>query len=915
VKVTLLALDLDEPGVPARTVTHLGALLAAGGHDVRLLSVRRSGDGPPQALDGPRATALATEHLLDVRAEVPRSLVARDLAADEAADLHAAPSTLAPADWSWQTSALTDLALEAALADLATDVLVTTTPALLAAAVQLAPAGTAVVHLEQRPAPALADEGSTARVAARADAVVVSSRAAADLVRPALGPLAPRVHTVPPVLAPGHRPMARHAPRSGGVIVGEGRMSTAQQWDALVRAFGTVAERLPGWRLRILGHGERHNDLVALTRRLELHDRVELPGHAADLAAEWARADVAAWTARVDGTGLGLLEAMAAGVPVAAYDAPTGVREVLIDDHNGLVVAPGSEAGMAAALVRLADDPQLRRRLGAGARETASAYPAEELIAAWDGVLDAAVRGHTVPGRPSAGGGRLARSLVDRRPGTRPAPGEAPPGVSGAEVTPSQARQLALRTAADAARAAAGDHWFVVPPRPGEPALVVVPMARRRATLDALAAADVPAWMCLHDPGDQHWPERHDDVAVLARELQRGRTTRVALEPWPTAGGRRTMLGQGCSVDLEFWPEGPDGELLAPRPTRFLAEVPAGDRPTATVAVAGLELPTFGLMTWPTVEDCRFAVDVVCTWVDASDEEWNASREERLAEVSGIGRDRRSSGRARFADHDELRHALRSVHLFAPWVRTVHLVTAGQRPAWLADHPAVRLVDHREILPPEALPTFNSHAIEAALHRVPDLAEHFVYLNDDVFLGRPLTPQHFFSPAGSPAVFPAAGTLGLDDPDAAPYLLAAQNNRRLLREAFGAVPLHLLAHTPHPHRVSTLREVEERFPDAVAGTRRSPFRSETDVSMLSSLAQHYGLLTGQAHVAPLEKQFVDITRASLRRDLRTLLATRDVDSFCLGDHHQTALRPGAVDDVLAEFMAGYVPLPAPWERT
>ena len=184
-------------------------------------------------------------------------------------------------------------------------------------------------------------------------------------------------------------------------------------------------------------------------------------------------------------------------------------------------------------------------------------------------------------------------------------------------------------------------------------------------------------------------------------------------------------------------------------------------------------------------------------------------------------------------------------------MRRIHLVTAGQVPDWLdPSHPQVAVVDHSAILPADALPTFNSHAIESALHRVPDLAEHFVYLNDDFFLGRPLGPEAFFSPAGLAAVWFSPNTIGLDEtPDAPPYLKAAWNNRRLLQDAFGAVVTDNLAHAPYPHRRSVLEEIERRFPAEVAATARSPFRSDTDLSLLSSFAQHYGLLTGSAYVA------------------------------------------------------------------
>ena len=314
------------------------------------------------------------------------------------------------------------------------------------------------------------------------------------------------------------------------------------------------------------------------------------------------------------------------------------------------------------------------------------------------------------------------------------------------------------------------------------------------------------------------------------------------------------------------------------------------------------------------MRDCTFPIDVVYTWVDGGDEAWNAAREQRLATLTGTATTRESSGQARFINRDELRYSLRSIHLFAPWVRRIHLVTAGQVPAWLVDHPQVNVVDHAAILPPDALPTFNSHAIESSIHKIPDLAEHFIYLNDDFLLGRPLPPQMFFTPAGQPKVYFSGHNLGLDDrPGAAPWLKAAWNNRTLLRDAFGSVTTNSLAHAPYAHRRSVLEEIEQRFPDEVARTARSPFRSDTDVSMLSSLAQHYGLMTGNAVVGEAETAYVDISAGDLPRRLRKLQA-REQDVICLGDHHDHALNPELLQRLLSEFFESYVPVRAPWER-
>ena len=110
---------------------------------------------------------------------------------------------------------------------------------------------------------------------------------------------------------------------------------------------------------------------------------------------------------------------------------------------------------------------------------------------------------------------------------------------------------------------------------------------------------------------------------------------------------------------------------------------------------------------------------------------------------------------SRFADSQELRYSLRSLERYAPWVRRVFLVTNGQIPDWLAlDGQRLTLVTHEDIFPdPSHLPTFSSPAIEAHLHRIPGLSEHFLYFNDDVLLGQPVWPEDFFAPGGGYNVF------------------------------------------------------------------------------------------------------------------------------------------------------------------
>lgn len=131
-------------------------------------------------------------------------------------------------------------------------------------------------------------------------------------------------------------------------------------------------------------------------------------------------------------------------------------------------------------------------------------------------------------------------------------------------------------------------------------------------------------------------------------------------------------------------------------------------------------------------------IDFVIPWVDGGDAAWQALRNQHLDSPAKIDE-------SRYRDWDILRYWFRAVEKYAPWVNQVHIVTCGQWPEWLnRDHPKLRLVDHRDFIPPEYLPTFNSMTIELNFHRIPGLSEHFVYFNDDVFLNRPVDPEDFF---------------------------------------------------------------------------------------------------------------------------------------------------------------------------
>lgn len=135
-------------------------------------------------------------------------------------------------------------------------------------------------------------------------------------------------------------------------------------------------------------------------------------------------------------------------------------------------------------------------------------------------------------------------------------------------------------------------------------------------------------------------------------------------------------------------------------------------------------------------------IDFVVTWVNMDDPEWRAE----FAKYSNkTVTEKNSVTDARFRDYGFLRYWFRGIEKFAPWVRKIHFITSGQKPEWLDENnPKIHLVNHRDYIPHEFLPTYNSVVIERYIHRIPGLAEHFVYFNDDFYIINHISPERFF---------------------------------------------------------------------------------------------------------------------------------------------------------------------------
>ncbi|HLU28403.1 MAG TPA: stealth family protein [Glycomyces sp.] len=420
-------------------------------------------------------------------------------------------------------------------------------------------------------------------------------------------------------------------------------------------------------------------------------------------------------------------------------------------------------------------------------------------------------------------------------------------------------------------------------------------------------------------------PARRESEAALDRPKWAGRPDMgdvpVVRADWLwTEPTRNLVFGAEYGCDVEFWADLGDDRLLAPRHNRVGpvirrggASVAAGERLFTALSDGPGEVLTRPEFTVPGPDHIDFPIDVVYTWVDGADHAWRRRRAE--AERSPYHAE--SADESRYNDREELRYSLRSLHLNAPWVRHVYLVTDRQRPHWLdPEARGLTVVDHRDLFDdPAHLPTFNSHAIETQLHRIEGLSEHFLYFNDDMFLGRPVSPGLFFEPNGLSRFFPAEtfiefGPVSTAD---APPNAAFKNDRALVERAFGRTISRMMKHVPYPMRRSVLAEVEKEFHEDCARTAGSAFRDLSDLSVVT-LQHYYAFLTGRAVAGAARDAYLELGWPDLGQRLAELLERRDREAFCIND---AGLDPNLAEEraaMMRAFLDAYFPVPSPFER-
>ncbi|WP_337660646.1 Stealth CR1 domain-containing protein [Anderseniella sp. Alg231-50] len=290
-------------------------------------------------------------------------------------------------------------------------------------------------------------------------------------------------------------------------------------------------------------------------------------------------------------------------------------------------------------------------------------------------------------------------------------------------------------------------------------------------------------------------------------------------------------------------------------------------------------------------------VDAVVTWVDGADQTHARKRQSFMA-LSQSELHENAINPHRWVDNNELHYCLRSIQVNAPWIRRIWLVTDNQTPDISAFsqkfRDKIQIVDHVGIFAgfTEFLPTFNSLAIESLLWRIPDLAEHFVYFNDDVFVSSPVRKTDFFKD-GEPVLrgkwVDYSELAGSAERRRDPALMNHYNQIEAAELAgFDAGNLFCSAHAIHPMNKSVMARLFEDHQPAFMNNIAHRFRV-TDQFLPQGLYNHASIRTGKARILD-KRDHIHLASGAFDKwstrevtDHLLKAATPDIKFLCVND--------------------------------
>ena len=310
-------------------------------------------------------------------------------------------------------------------------------------------------------------------------------------------------------------------------------------------------------------------------------------------------------------------------------------------------------------------------------------------------------------------------------------------------------------------------------------------------------------------------------------------------------------------------------------------------------------------------------IDFVLLWVNGEDPAWRKEKN-KYADILLPLVDDDANGDCRYRGGDDLlRFWFRGVENNAPWVHKIFFISCGQVPSWLnVEHPTLMVLDHKDFIPADFLPTFNNRPIHFNLHRIDELSEHFVLFDDDTYLLNHVSPDDFFHDG-----FPLLQTyLGYLNKENNSFSRVLWNNYGVINNHFNignaiwknrikwfnikklglsyalynffcyrvnkTLPVNSYGHLAHPQLKSTIKRIWETIPEDVQQTCLRRFRADDQLNqyLFSAWNQASGFFSPISIDSSLGR-FFSITSENVQ-EICLSIEQSDYSIICLNDSSQ-----------------------------
>ena len=274
----------------------------------------------------------------------------------------------------------------------------------------------------------------------------------------------------------------------------------------------------------------------------------------------------------------------------------------------------------------------------------------------------------------------------------------------------------------------------------------------------------------------------------------------------------------------------------------------------------------------------NFDIDLVIPYVNNYDENWQITYKNYL-QTHGI---KLTNDKCRFRDWGTLEYFIKSTKKFAPFVRKIHLILLNetQIPKWLdTSDDYIHIVYHRDIIPINFRPTFNSCTIEMFIKNIKGLSEHFIYCNDDTFFIKECDYTEFFDEKGTPKLFFYNKKIEGDENQ---YRQVCINNNKLILKNFnkklGKTYLKP-KHTMIPMLLSTLNEVYNKnrtdILKSISNIRLSKNYNQYIYSIYQKLSKNYIDYENDSYYMDFQSNNIDEMLEEIINQKHTIICIND----------------------------------------